>query len=134
LLKQAQTSIEKRTWRALLEDSFIHAPFFALSSLPQAQTNKLDAICEKLHLKKGGTMLDIGCGWGTLVRHAASKFGVKVRFQRAEYDLKTENHLRPPSPPPRASPPPPAFPHRPVTIPPPTYCPHHHPPPGIMFF
>mmetsp|Transcript_28137 Transcript_28137/g.85992 ORF Transcript_28137/g.85992 Transcript_28137/m.85992 type:complete len:408 (+) Transcript_28137:438-1661(+) len=47
-------------------------------TLEQAQVNKLDAICEKLHLKKGASMLDIGCGWGTLVRHAASKFGAKA--------------------------------------------------------
>ena len=44
----------------------------------QAQTNKLNMICEKLHLKKGQRMLDIGCGWGTLVRHAASEFGART--------------------------------------------------------
>lgn len=43
----------------------------------QAQTNKLNLICEKLHLKKGMRMLDIGCGWGTLVKHAASVFGAR---------------------------------------------------------
>ena len=31
-------------------------------------------LCEKVHLKGGMTFLDIGCGWGTLVRHAAKKF------------------------------------------------------------
>ena len=57
-------------------------------TLEQAQVNKLDAICEKLHLKKGASMLDIGCGWGTLVRHAASKFGAKVRTRAAVLHLR----------------------------------------------
>jgi 16S rRNA G1207 methylase RsmC len=34
-------------------------------------------ICDKLQLKKGDTMLDIGCGWGTLARHAAKYYGAK---------------------------------------------------------
>merc|ERR1719235_1603744 len=44
-------------------------------SLEQAQENKLNMLCEKVHLKPGMTFLDIGCGWGTLVRHAAKEFG-----------------------------------------------------------
>ena len=38
-------------------------------TLEQAQKNKLNMICEKMHLFKPGMRhLDIGCGWGTLVR------------------------------------------------------------------
>jgi len=44
----------------------------------QAQTNKLNMLCEKLHMKKGDTFLDIGCGWGTLIAHAAKEFGAKA--------------------------------------------------------
>ena len=44
-------------------------------NLEQAQVNKLNMLCEKVHLKPGMTFLDIGCGWGTLVRHAAKEFG-----------------------------------------------------------
>ena len=47
-------------------------------TLEQAQTNKLNMLCEKVGLKEGMTFLDIGCGWGTLVRWAASKFGAKA--------------------------------------------------------
>jgi cyclopropane fatty-acyl-phospholipid synthase-like methyltransferase len=44
-------------------------------TLEEAQFRKLDTICKKLQLKKGQKFLDIGCGWGTLVRRACSKFG-----------------------------------------------------------
>jgi len=47
-------------------------------NLEQAQENKLNMLCEKVHLKEGMKFLDIGCGWGTLVRHAASKFKAKA--------------------------------------------------------
>jgi len=47
-------------------------------TLEQAQINKLNMLCEKVHLKPGMKFLDIGCGWGTLVRHAAAKFGAKA--------------------------------------------------------
>lgn len=44
-------------------------------SLEQAQRNKMNVVCEKLRLAPGHTLLDIGCGWGTLVAHAAKEFG-----------------------------------------------------------
>jgi len=47
-------------------------------TLEKAQENKLNMLCEKVGLKEGMTFLDIGCGWGTLVRWAASKFGAKA--------------------------------------------------------
>ena len=43
--------------------------------LATAQINKLDHICRKLRLKPGERLLDIGCGWGGLVMHAAEKYG-----------------------------------------------------------
>lgn len=46
-------------------------------SLRQAQVNKTEHILEKLYLKEGMTLLDIGCGWGFLLKMAAEKYGVK---------------------------------------------------------
>ncbi|HXE04499.1 MAG TPA: cyclopropane-fatty-acyl-phospholipid synthase family protein [Bryobacteraceae bacterium] len=46
------------------------------TTLDQAQAAKLDHICRKLALHPGERFLDIGCGWGALVRYAASSFGV----------------------------------------------------------
>lgn len=43
-----------------------------------AQENKLALICEKLQLKPGMTLLDIGCGWGGLAEYAARHYGVSV--------------------------------------------------------
>jgi cyclopropane-fatty-acyl-phospholipid synthase len=44
--------------------------------LNQAQAAKLDMICRKLQLKPGMKLLDIGCGWGSLVEYAARHYGV----------------------------------------------------------
>jgi len=43
-----------------------------------AQEQKLDHICRKLRLKPGDRLLDIGCGWGALVMHAAVRYGAKA--------------------------------------------------------
>ena len=43
-----------------------------------AQEAKLDYICRKLNLKPGESLLDIGCGWGSLVLYAAERYGVKA--------------------------------------------------------
>ncbi|MGP0843467.1 cyclopropane fatty acyl phospholipid synthase [Serratia sp. CY83965] len=47
-------------------------------TLDQAQQAKLRMICEKLQLKPGMTLLDIGCGWGGLAQFAAQNYGVAV--------------------------------------------------------
>ncbi|MGI8677660.1 MAG: class I SAM-dependent methyltransferase [Jatrophihabitans sp.] len=47
-------------------------------SLHDAQTAKLDLICRKLDLKPGLRLLDVGCGWGSLILHAAEHYGVDV--------------------------------------------------------
>ena len=47
-------------------------------TLEQAQNAKLKMICEKLQLKPGMRLLDIGCGWGGLAAYAAQHYGVSV--------------------------------------------------------
>jgi cyclopropane-fatty-acyl-phospholipid synthase len=46
--------------------------------LHTAQLEKLDHVCRKLRLKPGERLLDIGCGWGGLVMHAAKHYGVEA--------------------------------------------------------
>ena len=48
----------------------------ATDTLDEAQEAKLDLICRKLRLKPGDRLLDIGCGWGGLIMHAAERYGV----------------------------------------------------------
>ena len=47
-------------------------------SLATAQAQKLDHICRKLRLRPGERLLDIGCGWGGLIMHAARHYGVQA--------------------------------------------------------
>lgn len=58
-------------------------------SLYQAQVNKVDYILEKLYLKEGMTLLDIGCGWGFLLIEAAQKYNIKgtgITLSTEQYD------------------------------------------------
>ncbi len=47
-------------------------------TLEQAQAAKRELICKKLALQEGERVLDVGCGWGSFVIHAASKYGVQA--------------------------------------------------------
>ncbi|MGH8892100.1 MAG: class I SAM-dependent methyltransferase [Actinomycetes bacterium] len=48
------------------------------ATLEQAQEHKFDLVARKLGLEPGMRLLDIGCGWGGMVRHAASRYGVRA--------------------------------------------------------
>ena len=48
------------------------------TSLDAAQAGKVDHICRKLRLQPGDRFLDIGCGWGALLFHAAERYGVEA--------------------------------------------------------
>jgi len=47
-------------------------------SLQTLQENKYDRVCRKLQLREGERLLDIGCGWGGLIIHAARTYGVRA--------------------------------------------------------
>jgi cyclopropane-fatty-acyl-phospholipid synthase len=48
------------------------------ATLEQAQATKFDLVARKLGLKPGMRLLDVGCGWGGMVMHAAREYGVKA--------------------------------------------------------
>jgi len=59
-------------------------------TLDEAQENKLDLICRKLGLRPGMRILDIGCGWGGLLKYAAEKYrveavGITVSKEQVEF-------------------------------------------------
>ena len=61
--------------------------------LDVAQERKLDYICRKLRLHRGERLLDIGCGWGGLIIHAAKQYGVTatgITLSEPQAQLATE--------------------------------------------
>lgn len=76
-------------------------------NLAEAQEAKLDLICRKMQLKPGMRVLDIGCGWGSFMRFAAERYGVKCvgvtisaeqarwareRFPDADLDFRLQDY------------------------------------------
>ena len=63
------------------------------ASLEEAQQEKFDLVARKLGLKPGVRLLDIGCGWGGMARHAALHYGVDVvaiTLSKAQADWAAE--------------------------------------------
>ena len=71
---------------------YFHTPE---DSLVAAQTQKLDHLCRKLRLKPGERLLDVGCGWGGLARHAAKYYDVQVHgitLSKAQLELANQRN------------------------------------------
>ncbi len=67
-------------FQAMLDECMIYSCGYweQANDLNQAQQQKLALVCEKLELKPGMRLLDIGCGWGGLAKYAALHYGVEV--------------------------------------------------------
>lgn len=82
-----------QTWldrRMVYSCAYYHHPE---DSLEAAQEQKLDLICRKLRLQPGDRFLDVGCGWGALVIHAAERYGVDatgITLSQRQYELANE--------------------------------------------
>ncbi len=67
-------------FEAMLDSRMVYSCAYwgRADTLEAAQEDKLELICRKLQLQPGMQLLDIGCGWGGLARHAAERHGVRV--------------------------------------------------------
>lgn len=67
-------------FKAMLDKRMIYSCGYwkTARNLDEAQHSKLELICQKLQLKPGLRLLDIGCGWGGLAKYAAENYGVSV--------------------------------------------------------
>jgi cyclopropane-fatty-acyl-phospholipid synthase len=68
-------------YRILLGPSMTYSCAYFSSrddTLEEAQERKLELVCRKLSLQPGHRLLDVGCGWGSLVLHAAARHGVRA--------------------------------------------------------
>jgi cyclopropane-fatty-acyl-phospholipid synthase len=83
-----------------LDEQMVYScAYFATADegLETAQARKLDYLCRKLRLRPGERLLDIGCGWGGLVIHAARKYGVNalgITLSKKQAELANERIAR----------------------------------------
>ncbi len=77
---QEHYDIGNDVFAAMLDSSMTYSCGYwaTANNLEEAQYQKLDLICRKLELKPGEKLLDIGCGWGAMARHAAERYQVEV--------------------------------------------------------
>jgi len=77
---QHHYDIGNDVFEAMLDSSMSYscAYWAKADNLEDAQRDKLDLICRKLELRPGEDVLEIGCGWGGLARHAARHYGAAV--------------------------------------------------------
>ena len=87
-------------YRAMLGPSMVYSCGYwqaadggRAADLDGAQQAKLDLVCRKLQLRPGERILDIGCGWGSALKYAAERYGVRgvgVTISRRQADYARE--------------------------------------------
>ena len=89
---QRHYDIGNELYRAMLGQRMVYScGYWAVAdTLDKAQEAKLDLVCRKLMLQPGQRLLDIGCGWGELLKFAAERYGVSgvgvtISREQAEY-------------------------------------------------
>ena len=72
--------IDPRVYAAMLDPQMAYSCGYwrRAGNLNEAQDHKLRLICEKLELRPGMRLLDVGCGWGSLAAYASRHYGVEV--------------------------------------------------------
>lgn len=68
-------------WQAWLDETLSYScAYFESDDMPlaAAQEAKLDYVCQKLRLRPGMRVLDLGCGWGAWILHATRHYGVQA--------------------------------------------------------
>ncbi len=78
---QHHYDVSNRFYELVLGPTMVYScAYFAApdESLDTAQERKLDVVCRKLNLHPRERLLDVGCGWGSLVIHAATHYGVRA--------------------------------------------------------
>jgi cyclopropane-fatty-acyl-phospholipid synthase len=78
---QHHYDVSNRFYELVLGPTMVYSCAYFASpdeSLDAAQTRKLDVVCRKLNLQPNERLLDVGCGWGSLVIHAATHYGVRA--------------------------------------------------------
>ncbi len=83
-------------YRLWLDERMVYSCAYFKSgdeSLDEAQRAKLDHICRKLRLAAEERLLDVGCGWGGLILHAARHYGVRavgITLSQSQLELARE--------------------------------------------
>lgn len=77
---QRHYNLDNRLFACMLDSRMIYSCGYweRARDLEDAQVDKLDMILQKLELRPGERLLDIGCGWGGLAAHAARHYGARV--------------------------------------------------------
>jgi cyclopropane-fatty-acyl-phospholipid synthase len=97
---QHHYDVSNEFYRLWLDRNMAYSCAYFMSdsdTLDQAQEQKFEHICRKLMLRPGERFLDIGCGWGGLILHAARHHGVRalgVTLSHNQYDLARERIAR----------------------------------------